>query len=395
MIPDPERQPFSVESGRLARLSGYTGLFLSAALRNFGMSLISLFIPLYVWRLTGNLRSVFLFYALYHLVVVLVVYPTAKFIRRFGVDLVGFLGAVTRAFFLYCLVRAEARGLFLWAGGIWWGVTVPLSWLTFHYSFIIAEKEDGKYGKEVSQLQVVYRLTGLLGPAAGGVITTLYGFGALFTMVMVVTIVSGLPLFFDAVADRGMRLSWEKIVSHLRRQERQRVWWSLVGGQLEATVMSLAWPLFIFTVVADYETIGFIKSASAVVAVGIVWSLGRLIDRKAKSVLRFGSIVNSFNLLIRSFLTGSVPLFLADASYGVASGLVATPFEAAFYEEAVKMRKLEFVVEREVVLHASGAVICLLIGFLVWLSVDWFWLFALGAVGLFLQNMIFSPVSKS
>ena len=100
----PEREPqIELPVGK-GRLPGYAGLFLSAAFFNLGMSLISLFIPLYVYSLTGRLATVFVFYALYHLIVFLAVYPTAVLVRKIGVDLVGFIGVVIRALFIYCLV---------------------------------------------------------------------------------------------------------------------------------------------------------------------------------------------------------------------------------------------------------------------------------------------------
>ncbi|MCJ7827872.1 hypothetical protein MUP65_01860, partial [Patescibacteria group bacterium] len=187
---------------------------------------------------------------------------------------------------------------------------------------------------------------------------------------------------------------FEKIVAHLKKKKRRRLWLSLVGGQLEATVVGLVWPLLIFQAVGGYETIGFIKSAAAAASILTVWFMGHWIDRRGKSVLRLGTLVNGFNLLIRSFLMTSLGLFLADASYSITSGLVATPFESAFYEEATKMRKLEFMVERELVLHLSGVIICGLIGLLVTMRVGWFWLFSLGAVGLWLETFILDRKRK-
>jgi hypothetical protein len=380
--------------GRMSLLPGYSGLYLSSGFRSLGMNLVSLFIPLYVLKLTGSLVSVFLFYSLYHLFVVVFDYPVAVLVRWAGVDWVGFLGSLTRAFFVFLLIEAEAvSGLLWWAAAVW-GLTVTLTWLPFHYSFTIAEREDGKYGKEVSRWHIVGRITSLIGPVAGGLMVATLGFRSLFSTGLLLMVVSGLPLFFDTVKDRGMRLSLKKIVAHLTRKRKSRFWLSFVGSQLEAEVLGLAWPLFIFLVVRNYQTLGLIKSMATLAAIVLVWAVGRAVDRRGKSILRLGTLINSFNVLLRAFLVNPFALFLVDSAYTLTSGLVATPFSSVFYEEAVKMRKLEFMVEREFIIHLSGTLICLFLAFLMFLKVGWFFVFALGAVGILMRNFILSDTSK-
>lgn len=381
------RLPFHL-GRKLQLLPGYSGLYLTSAFRNLAMSLISLFIPLYILKLTQSIESIFIYYALYHAFVVLFVYPVAIVIRCLGIDFVSVLGTVGRVLFIYFLVSAEIHPMNLWWSAIAWGLTVPLSWLPFHYAFTVAEQEDGKYGKEVSRLQIIYKITGFIGPAAGGIMIALYGFQVLYALAIILTIVSGFPLVFDRIKAKGMRLSFTKISRHLARRERRKFWFSFAGGQLEAAVIGLAWPLFIYLTVNNYEILGLIKSAAIFVSIILVWSLGKWIDNKGKSILSLGTVINSFNVLVRPFLSGVFALFLIDSAYSLTSDLVATPFESAFYEEAVKMRKLEFMTEREFVIHFSGMFACLLVGILFYLKAGWFYIFSLAAVGLMLENYI-------
>jgi len=371
-----------------ARFTGFTGLYLASAFRGLGMNLISLFIPLYILKITGSVVTIFLFYAFYHFWVVASVYPVAILVRRFGVDLICFLGCLMRAFFIFFLLKAESQPFFLWWAAVAWGITVSFYWLPFHYSFTVAEKEDGKYGKEVSRLHIVYRITELIGPVAGGFLIASLGFKPLFSLVIVLMIISGLPLFFDTIQGKGMRLSFGKIVGHLVKKERFKFWLSLAGAELETTILGLAWPLFIYFAVKNYEALGIIKSGAALVSMVLIWFLGQWVDKKGKSILRLGTIINSFNILLRSFITSPFGLFLVDSAHKLTAELVSTPFGSAFYEKAFQMRKLEFMVEREFVLHFSGMVACLLVGLLFVLNVSWFWIFCLGAGGLMAKNYI-------
>ena len=187
-----------------------------------------------------------------------------------------------------------------------------------------------------------------------------------------------------------MNLSLAKIITHLKNKKRFKFWLSLSGAQIEAVVLGLVWPLFIFLVVKHYQTLGFIKSGVFLVSIVIVWFLGRWIDKRGKSVMYLGTLVNSFNLLLRSFMMNPLGFFLIDSAYEVVGNFIATPFASAFYEEATKMRKLEFMVERAFVLHLTGVIACLVIGLMVVLSLPWFWIFSLGIVGIMMRNFILS-----
>jgi hypothetical protein len=375
---------------KLQLFPGYTGLYLSAAFRGLGMNLIGLFVPLYIFKLTGSLAIVFLFFALYHFSVIILDYPTAILVKTLGIDLIGFLGVLARTGFILLLVKAEANSGLIWPAALTWGLTTTATWLPFHYSFTVAEKEDGKYGKEVSRLEIINRISWLVGPAAGGLVIVSLGFKSLYSFAIILVLISGLPLFFDTIKDKGMRLSLEKISRHLVKKERIKFWLSLAGAELESVVLGLAWPLFIFLAIKNYEVLGLIKSGAALFSVVIVWFLGKWIDRKGKSILHLGTLVNSFNVLLRSFLFNPFAIFLIDSLYDVISNLIVTPFKSAFYEEAIKMRKLEFMVEREFVIHFSGLFICLFLSLVFSLGVAWFWIFSLGVIGLLLRNYILS-----
>jgi hypothetical protein len=388
--PEKARDFLKIFKGKPLLLPSYSGLYLSEGFRSLGMNLIGLFVPLYILKITGSVAAIFLFYALYHFFVVLSDYPVALLTKLIGIDWVGFLGALTRAGFVFCLLKSQGQPALLWLAAMGWGITITLTWLPFHYAFTVAEHEDQKFGKEVSRYRIVGKITSLVGPVSGGLIIASLGFQSLFSFAIVLIVISGVPLFFDTIKSKGMRLSFEMIEKHLKRRKKRKFWLSFVGGQLESVVLGLAWTLFIFFAVQNYQTLGLIKSGATLASLVLVWFLGQWIDRRGKSILYLGTLINSFNVLLRPFLTNPFALFLVDSAYGIASDLVITPFDSAFFEEAIKMRKLEFMVEREFVIHLSGMMACLLVGLMFVLGVPWPWIFSLGVVGLLMRNYILS-----
>ena len=324
-------------------LPGYQGLYLAEAFRNLGLSLVGVFLPVYLFQVTGELFFVFLYFALCQLTVLVSNFPAAGLVRRWGVDLVTFAAMLLRATSLFLLLRVGVwPGAFWWSAAVW-GLAIAAHRLSFNYAFTVAERGDGKYGQEVGRLGVICRMASLAGPLVGGMIVVFFGFESLFVFAMILIAFSGIPTFFDTVKSESPRLSWEKIVTHMRNPKRKGIWVSLGGRELRWVVLETVWPLFVFTVVANYQTLGVIKSVASLAGIVSIWSLGRWVDRRGKSVMRLGVILNGLNLLLRPFLQNPLALFLTETAYEVTGSLTSTPFEAAFFEKAARMHKLEWV----------------------------------------------------
>jgi len=101
-------------------LKGETGIYLHTFLRSFGMSMVGIFIPLYIYKLTGELESAFLFFGLYHLLVLLSVLPAGWIIQKIGVDLGSVIGTIFRALFLFFLILGRNNIFFLGLAGAFW-----------------------------------------------------------------------------------------------------------------------------------------------------------------------------------------------------------------------------------------------------------------------------------
>src|SRR3990167_4299220 len=113
--------------------SGLTGLYWTNAIRDIGMGLVNIFIPIYLYRQFGSVSLVFIFFAVYHLSVVLSAYPVARVIRRIGLDYSGVLGGLLKVGFFGLLLASKTNPWLIWAAAWVWGLGVLFTWLTHHY----------------------------------------------------------------------------------------------------------------------------------------------------------------------------------------------------------------------------------------------------------------------
>jgi hypothetical protein len=266
-------------------------------------------------------------------------------------------------------------------------VVTPLYWMPYHLAFIKLGKEE-KYGENVSWLSIVGRLSTALGPVIGGFIIVLLGFEKLFVIAVVIILLSTIPLFFD----RFKRVSKMPPFSHiLRGMVNPRYYDDLLafwGVALESIVLAIFWPLFIYKIVVSYKVVGLISSLGLLVSMIVLFWAGKKVNKDGSRIYRIGVLGNSFNWLIRIFLNSGWQIFLADFFYNLGSALLWTPFETVVYRKAIGTDPFEFLVKREYALHIGGVIAVLLV-WLFWIFIpNWFAIFCLGAVGLFLTGLM-------
>jgi len=367
---------------KLAFLPGETGVYLNTLLRSLGMNLIYLFVPLYVYKLTGDIGAAFLYYAIYHFFVLLAVIPAGWLVTKIGVDWAELLGSLVRVFYLLFLILAKNNLLFLALAYVFWGLAVPLTWLPFHYTVVGAEDGDQSFGKETSWIKIFDQLAGSLSPLIGGIIISGLGFDWLYWLAIFLVALSGLPMFFDRFNKTGMHFRPLRILKSFKDPKNKSFIIAFSGAGIKEVVLSIAWPIFMFLMVAKYEVVGGIQTVALLLSLIFLWWLGKKIDQGGSKILRWGVGVNGFIWAIRSLLVSPVALFVSNVVYGFGGLLLWTPFDALVYKSMLSKRKLEFLVLREMAIHGGGLLGSILIWQLIKIGVDWFWVFSVAILGL-------------
>jgi len=369
------------------RVDGLFGVYLDTALIYLGMGLVGIFIPLYVLELTESILSVFVMYAFYHLVATIFVFPAAFLIKKIGIDKASFLGALTRATFLVFLILAKSNALFLWPAFLFWGLTIPLCWLPFHFTTINIDGGDKKFGKEAGMIGFLTRLSSSLGPVLGGFIIAFLGFSWLYRIAILITLLSGFALFLDKFKSKGMKINVGRVFKNIFGRRLSGICQGLAGASIETAIYGIAWPVFVFLALGSYKSLGIITSASLIVSLLVYYWAGWWVDKRGKGILKIGVVVNSLNLMIRPFLSSAVPIFLADSAYLTGAILIWTPFRAAFYEKGIG-EDLDYIMIRELVIHFVGFLACLVLGALFYFGASWWLVFGFGVLGLWMVGSI-------
>jgi predicted MFS family arabinose efflux permease len=156
-----------LEHHKLQFLPGETGVYLNTILRSLGMNLIYIFIPIYIYNLTFKIEAAFWYFAVFHLAVILSVLPIGFITTKIGTDWAGFIGGLLRGLFIFFLLLGKENPVFLLYSAVFYGIAIPFSWMSYHYSVVGAEQEDGLFGKETSWIKIWEQITGSISPVHG------------------------------------------------------------------------------------------------------------------------------------------------------------------------------------------------------------------------------------
>jgi len=331
-------------------------LYLNMSLRAFALSLIEIFIPIYLLKLDYSLVSVLFFYATINGVHALFVLPATKIASKFGFKhSISFSTPFLIIFYLLLYTLELYQWPLYWLAIIF-GISRALFWLGYHTDF--SKVSNGKYrGEEVSFAKFFKLIFGVAGPVVGGLILTFFSFKLLFIIVSLLLLGSAIPLFLSKDVYQPIHFS----IKRFFKARQIKDLFGFMGYGIETGVGMTIWPIFIFfTIVDNFAVLGSVKSVSLLFSLLFIFIIGRLSDIRRRSILRMGALFNAFVWGIKTFVRTSLQVFVIDSFYGMTKMAIAIPFDALSYDKAVKSNILESIAFREISIQVGRMIFFLL-----------------------------------
>lgn len=324
-------------------------LYISIALRYFGLSMISIFVPIFLIKMGYSLFTVLMFLGLSNLVHALCVIPAAKVASRFGCKHTILFSIPITILFFFMLYSLEVYHWPIYLLSVVKGVYNSHYWLGYHVDFSTFSDKKNR-GSEVGFANIVGTAVHVIGPAAGGFILVFLGFKLLFAFVSVLLVLSAIPLFFSKDGHDAFNFS----ITGIFKGRKIRDYIGFSAYAVEGGINMALWPLYIFfAVLNSYSTLGMVSSVSLFVSLIFTFFVGRLADIKRKLLLKIGSFLNAAVWMIRTMVATSLQVFAVDSLYGITQTLVNIPFEAISYDKAHKQGLFKFIMFREILINLS------------------------------------------
>lgn len=309
-------------------------LYASMMLRSLGLSLVGIFVPIYLYKLGYELPVIFLFMA-------------GVFGARMVFDVVsGYLVAwqgpkhiilasnILQTLTLVLLLSLPQYQWPLWLISTLWGLSISMFFIAYHVDFskII---HLGSGGKELGFMTIMERIGAALGPVVGGVIATVFGPEYTIMAAIVLFIGAVIPLFLSA---EPTALHQKISFRGLPYRRLKRDFLSFAALCAENTISISVWPLFAavtILTVNTYANIGLVTSLGVVAAIVTAQFIGRVVDREKGGVLLIGSTIANFFLhLIRPLAQGFGGVLLINIGNEVVTTGYKLPYTKGMYARA-------------------------------------------------------------
>ncbi|NQZ84124.1 MAG: MFS transporter [Nanoarchaeales archaeon] len=322
---------------------GMNHFYISYSIRSFALSLITLFIPLYLLKLNYAIKEIFLFFAIGYLVHILILIPVVFLAKKIGIIKTMLTSIIFIISFYFALYNIQTYELSIPFVAILFGLNSSLFWTSYH--LYIANKGSSKNnGKELGMLKNFSSICSALGPVIGGMLLFLINFKFLFIISSFLLLFSIYPLFKVNEIYLYYTFNFKKIFLTQKIGD----YFALIGFGIENHADEVMWPIFIFiSVISSYQLFGFLFSFTFMISIFFTYFIGYYTDKNKNKLLKIGAILNSINWILRIFSKTTLTIFLVNISAKISDSITNISFDAICYEKARNQGIVNFIIFRE------------------------------------------------
>ncbi|MBT4804979.1 MFS transporter [Candidatus Woesearchaeota archaeon] len=323
-----------------------TQVYISSAIRNFAISLISLFVPLYLYKELGFPIEQVLYFFMFYAVTFAILTPlAAKFSARYGLKHSVLFSVPLYLLFvisLYFLPYYQIP-LMIIAGLL--GASQAFYWMGMHLVF--TRVSDHKHrGEEIGKRISISILGAMFGPLIGGFLIKFVGFKPVFILTSSLLFFSAFFLFLSKEDHVSYHFSIRSLID--KRQWRNDLFFTARG--IHVIAAGVIWPMFIFLILDDYFSLGLVGFLLSGISAILVFLMGKYSDHHGKrKIVRWVVGFESLSWFLRALVTTVGHVFGATILGAFTYGVIEAPLGAMEYDKA-KEKIANYFVNREIFL---------------------------------------------
>ncbi|MFW0862625.1 MAG: MFS transporter [Candidatus Komeilibacteria bacterium] len=335
-------------------------LFTATLILNFGLALIFIFEPIYLFRLGYSLQQIMLFWVMVYFFYVLCIPLGAKVAEKFGYEHTMFYGTFFWILLYLGLYLIEAHSIFFYITPLFYAAQKSLYWPAYHANFS-KYSADSEEGREIGTLNILTSLTFIIGPVVGGFILHEWGFHVLFIVVASIFLLSNVPMLLTKERFVSDPVDYEYSYKRLFHKNNRKKFFAYLGFGEEILVV-VVWPIFISLFVKDMLSIGGLVAVTTFLTMLVTFVIGRLSDKMDKrKILRGGAMFYSLSWFLRMIIQGQWGVFLVDGLSRISKNTVVVPLTAITYENAKNHTVMHQVLVFELSLAIGKLITCILV----------------------------------
>jgi MFS family permease len=309
-------------------------LYASMLLRSLALSLIGLFVPIYLYQIGYSVRSILGFYALFFLVRIGIDLVVAHIVGRIGPKHSIAMSTLINIIFLTMLLTLKELAWPLAFLAVVNSFGNSLFFISFHTDFSKI-KHTNHSGKEIGYMLILEKIGGIAGPLVGGMIATFAD--PKYTMILAITLFAAslVPLL---LSKEPVKVHQHITFRGLALKRHTRHFISYACHNAENTISILLWAFFISLAVFSsgiYAKIGAITALSTAVSIVAAHVIGKKIDSGNVGKIFKGSVIaNSMLHVARIFVATPLSAIVVNLINDPVTVGYRMPFIKKYYDFA-------------------------------------------------------------
>lgn len=308
-----------------------TQIYLSVALRGLAISMLGLFIPLYLYQELGiSLNTTLIFFIFYSVIFAIFTPISAKFASLYGTKHTVLLSVPFYLAFVIGLYLLPKYPIPLIIVSSILGISQAFYWMGMHLAFHHASDHQHR-GEEVGKQKAASIVATIAGPFLGGLLITFFGFPAVFLLASILLIIATFILFISGENHFHYKFSVRSVIN--KHNWRDSIFFVSRGTSVIAK--GVIWPLFIFLTLKSYISLGIVGSLMSVVSAVLLLTMGKLSDHRDKRrIIRWVSGFETISWILRSMAATVGQVYGATIFGGITEGVRESPLGALEYDKA-------------------------------------------------------------
>lgn len=316
--------------------SQLTDLYLSVGIRTTAVSLVGVFIPIYLHQLGYSIADVVVYYTVFAFFRVLINLVTAQYI--------GWVGPKHAIIASNILAICHMAMLFS-LPSIGWPIAViamlhttanSLFFTSYHTDFSkIKTNKDG--GKEIGHMMVISKIGRVIGPAVGGLLAGFSDIRVSIAVAAGLLMSSLIPLFFTKEPVKThQKISYKGLLPKVAAGWRDHT--AQFAENIGVVLVGGFWSFYIALAIfseAPYESIGLISTGATFVSIFTAHLFGVWSDKGGgKTMVRLSGILSAVFAVFRVFISSPVGAISHNAVKEATNPSATIPIVKEFYADA-------------------------------------------------------------
>lgn len=333
-------------------------LYIMHAVRVFALSLVAIFIPIYLLKLDFSWPLIGLFIFLHYFFANFCSYFAFKLASKVGLKKSFILSIPLKIVFLFILEFLPSLSLLI---SNFWSVIIlsfslaladSIYWMAYHVEFVRFSTEK-KSMVQLGRGQVLAATAHMLAPLIGALLIVNLSFTTTFVVIGCLLLLGMIPILFT-------QDDFEEFEFHLANLKHKNAKAYFFEGMYSPGT-SAFWPLLIYVLFTSITTAGIFYTISNVAYVLVTYFVSHQINLANQVKIMFmGSLLHGSSVMVRAFVSTIGGSLIAQTFGGLTGPMFNIPFHSFFYTQAKHSSKAGHIYLREFYLNLGRCTTCLL-----------------------------------